>query len=100
MLAGGGVALRAHHPLVAAGVSRSSHGASASPWTPAPSTPVSPLEEARPPRTRRTARKNPPASAGRRAGSRLVAASTSWSTAAGIPETSVDGAGMSVLTCW
>ena len=41
--AGDGVALRAHHPLVAAGVSRSSHGASARPWTPAPITPVSPL---------------------------------------------------------
>src|SRR6266568_146942 len=36
--AGGSVAFRAHHPLVAAGVSRASHGASASPWTPAPST--------------------------------------------------------------
>ena len=38
---------RAHQPLVAAGVSRSSQGASASPWTPAPITPVSPLARAR-----------------------------------------------------
>src|SRR5271166_4326332 len=105
MLAGGGVALRAHHPLVAAGVSRSSHGASASPWTPAPITPVSPLESGlldwvRPSLTWRTALKNSPASEKRLAGSRLVAASTSWSTAAGIPWTSVDGAGTPELTCW
>jgi hypothetical protein len=45
-LAGGNVALRAHHPLVAAGVFRSSHGASASPWTPT-ITPVSPLDSGR-----------------------------------------------------
>src|SRR5712691_98653 len=122
-LAGGSVAFRAHHPLVAAGVSRASHGASASPWTPAPITPVSPLDSVlargdtpppgdtpdpdgpRPPRsgrpslTWRTARRNSPAAAGRRAGSRLVASSTSWSTAAGMPGTSADGAGTVELTC-
>ena len=50
--------------------------------------------------TRRAARANSPASAGRSAGSRLVAASTSWSTAAGMPGTSEEGAGIAELTCW
>src|SRR5580658_7179929 len=91
---------RAHQPLVAAGVSRLSQGASLRPWTPTPITPVSPLGSPMPSLTRRTARANSPASAGRIAGSRLVAASTSRSTATGMPGTSVEGAGTSWLTCW
>src|SRR5580658_8787406 len=98
--AGGAGASCPHHPLVAAGVSRLSHGASVRPWTPTPITPVSPLGSPTLSLTRRTARANSPASAGRSAGSRLVAASTSWSTAAGIPGTSAEGAGTSWLTCW
>ncbi len=98
--AGVAAAPRAHQPLVAAGVSRLSQGASARPCTPTPITPVSPLGSPTPSLTRRTARANSPASAGRSAGSRLVAASTSWSTAAGMPGTRDEGAGTSWLTCW
>src|SRR5580704_15706429 len=49
----GSAPVRAHQPLVAAGVSRSSQGASPRPWTPAPITPVSPLGSYRSVRTRR-----------------------------------------------
>ena len=97
---GTGPVPRAHHPLVAAGVSRSSHGASARPWTPTPITSVSPPGSPVPCLTMRAARANSAASAGRRAGSLLVAASTSWSTAVGMPGMSEEGAGTSWLTCW